>query len=79
MVVVANLSARDQPAYELELPAGGRYRVLLNTDSRCYGGRGRAAANDIQAVEVEGRGADAPCRAEVFVPALSVLWLKPAG
>ncbi|MEE9577460.1 MAG: 1,4-alpha-glucan branching protein GlgB [Gemmatimonadota bacterium] len=79
VVVVANLSARDQPAYELQLPTGGRYRVLLNTDSRRYGGRGRVAANDIQAVEVEGRGADAPCRAEVFVPALSVLWLKPAG
>jgi 1,4-alpha-glucan branching enzyme len=79
VVVVANLSARDQPAYELELPAGGRYRVLLNTDSKRYGGQGRAAANEIQAVEVEGRHADAPCRAEVFVPALSVLWLKPAG
>ncbi|MCK5411720.1 MAG: 1,4-alpha-glucan branching protein GlgB, partial [Gemmatimonadetes bacterium] len=65
VVVVANLSARDQPAYELQLPTGGRYRVLLNTDSRRYGGRGRVAANDIQAVEVEGRGADAPCRAEV--------------
>lgn len=79
VVVVANLSARDQPAYELELPAGGRYRVLLNTDSKRYGGQGRAAANEIQAVEVEGRHAGAPCRAEVFVPALSVLWLKPAG
>ncbi len=79
VVVVANLSARDQPAYELQLPTGGRYRVLLNTDSRRYGGRGRVAANDIQAVEVGGLGADAPCRAEVLVPALSVLWLKPAG
>jgi 1,4-alpha-glucan branching enzyme len=75
VVCVANLSPVVREGYRLGLPRGGRWRELLNTDSRHYGGGdvGNAGALEAEAHPWN----DQPHSVVLTVPPLGVLWLAP--
>jgi 1,4-alpha-glucan branching enzyme len=76
VVCVANLTpvVRD---YRLGLPRSGRWREVLNTDSRHYGG---TDVGNLGGVLADAPGwHEQPFSAEVTLPPLAVLWLVPAS
>jgi 1,4-alpha-glucan branching enzyme len=75
LVCVCNLSAVRRDRYRVGLPHGGRWRQVLNTDRREYGGSGVAAGEGVVAEERPWH--DHPFSAEVTLPPLAVLWLVP--
>ena len=63
--------------YRVGLPEGGAWQELLNTDSTHYGGTGRRQP---RRGEAEERGwHDQPFSAEVTLPPLAAVWLRPAA
>lgn len=44
LVVVLNFTPEPRQHYRIGVPAAGRYRVLLNSDSSCYGGANLGSA-----------------------------------
>jgi 1,4-alpha-glucan branching enzyme len=75
VVCIANLSPVPREGYRVGLPRPGRWTELLNTDSRHYGG---GDVGNGGAVEAEPIGwHDQPCSAEVTLPPLGVVWLRP--
>jgi len=75
LVCVANLSPVVREGYRLGLPSAGAWREALNTDSTYYGGSG---AGNLGGVETERRAwNDQSQSAELVLPPLSVLWLRP--
>jgi 1,4-alpha-glucan branching enzyme len=75
LVVVQNLGAAPRRRYWLGLPVGGRWRAVLNTDDRRYGGASPARRLPIAATEVPLGGM--PASAVVSLPALGTLFLRP--
>jgi 1,4-alpha-glucan branching enzyme len=75
IVCVCNLSPVVRRPYRVGLPQRGRWRELLNSDSRFYGGSDVGNANGVEAEPVPWH--DQPCSAEVTLPPLGVLWLAP--
>jgi 1,4-alpha-glucan branching enzyme len=76
VVCLANLSPVPREGYRVGLPRDGAWTEILNTDSTHYGGTGVGNLGEVQA---SGRGWHAqPYSAEVTLPPLSVLWLRPA-
>jgi 1,4-alpha-glucan branching enzyme len=76
VVCVANLSPVPREGYRVGLPQGGPWEELLNTDSAYYGGTG---VGNLGEVDADGRGWHGQrFSAEVTLPPLSVLWLRPA-
>jgi len=75
LAAVFNLSgvARD---HRLALPSAGRWREVLNTDAREFGGGGEGNLGSVRAEPVAHRGR--PASAIVHLPALSATWLVPA-
>jgi 1,4-alpha-glucan branching enzyme len=76
VVCVANLSPVPRERYRIGLPVGGAWRELLNTDSSYYGGTGLGNLGEVHAEERPWH--DQPFSAEVLVPPLAVVWLRPA-
>jgi len=76
LVCACNFSPVPRPGYRVGLPRDGRWRELLNTDERRYGGGGIANTEPITA-EAE-PWHDQPYSAELTLPPLAVLWLVPA-
>jgi 1,4-alpha-glucan branching enzyme len=75
VVCVANLSPVPREGYRIGLPQGGHWEELLNTDSAYYGGTG---VGNLGEVDAGGRGWHGQrFSAEVTLPPLSVLWLRP--
>jgi 1,4-alpha-glucan branching enzyme len=75
LVCVCNFSPVPRPDYRLGLPAAGRWRELVNTDSELYGGSG---VGNLGGVVAEAKPwHDQPCSAEVSLPPLGVVWLVP--
>ncbi|HEV8104788.1 MAG TPA: alpha amylase C-terminal domain-containing protein, partial [Gaiellaceae bacterium] len=75
VVCVANLSPVPREGYRIGLPKGGHWEELLNTDSAYYGGTG---VGNLGEVDAGGRGWHGQrFSAEVTLPPLSVLWLRP--
>jgi 1,4-alpha-glucan branching enzyme len=75
LVCIANLSPVPREAYRIGLPAPGRWVEALNTDSTYYGGSG---LGNLGAVVADGRPwHDQPQSAEVTLPPLGVVWLRP--
>ncbi|WP_417564592.1 1,4-alpha-glucan branching protein GlgB [Microbacterium sp.] len=68
-VIVCNFSGAPLRDYPLQLPAGGRWEEVLNTDAPQFGGSG---VGNLGAVE-----ADASGLATMVLPPLGVLWLVP--
>jgi 1,4-alpha-glucan branching enzyme len=76
LVCVANLSPIPREGYRVGLPRPGDWQELLNTDSIHYGGSG---LGNLGKVTADARGwHDQPFSAEVTLPPLSVVWLRPA-
>ena len=76
VVCVANLSPVPREGYRIGLPQGGAWEEILNTDSTHYGGTGVGNLGEVKAA---GRGWHGQqFSADVTLPPLSVLWLRPA-
>ncbi len=75
LVAAANLSPVPRTGHRLPLPAPGRWREVLNTDSEAYGGANVGNMGGVDAEETPWRGEDAS--AEVTIPPLGVVWLAP--
>ena len=71
VVVVANFSGVPIHDYTLDLPAGGEWTELLNSDAAAYGGSG---VGNLGAVQADDSG-----RATMVLPPLGVLWLGRRG
>ena len=75
VVCVLNLSPVPRYEYRVGMPASGRWREALNTDSAYYGGSG---VGNLGGVEAEADGwHDQPFSAELTLPPLSVCWFVP--
>ncbi|RKS86161.1 1,4-alpha-glucan branching enzyme [Microbacterium sp. AG790] len=71
VAVVCNFSGVPLHDYALDLPAGGAWRELLNSDAQAYGGSG---VGNFGTVHADDNG-----RATPVLPPLGVLWLgRPA-
>jgi 1,4-alpha-glucan branching enzyme len=73
---IANLSPVPRRAYRIGLPSGGRWTEALNTDATQFGGGGVGNGGDIDATGDPWHGL--PNSAELILPPLGVLWLRPA-
>ncbi|WP_448257198.1 1,4-alpha-glucan branching protein GlgB [Microbacterium aurum] len=71
VVVVANFSGVPIHDYVLDLPRGGEWTELLNSDAAAYGGSG---VGNLGAVHADDNG-----RATMVLPPLGVLWLGRRG
>jgi 1,4-alpha-glucan branching enzyme len=77
LICVCNFSPVPRYGYRVGLPAAGRWRELLNTDSEFYGGSG---VGNMGGVTAEAKPwHDQPYSAELTLPPLGVLWLVPGG
>ena len=76
LVCVANLSPVVRERWRVGLPAAGRWREALNTDSRFYAGSDVGNGDGVEAEEREWNGR--PWSAELTLPPLATLWLVPA-
>ncbi len=75
LVCACNFSPVPRYGYRLGLPAAGRWRELVNTDSELYGGSG---VGNLGGVVAEAKPwNDQPCSAEITLPPLGVVWLVP--
>ncbi|MCR2827971.1 alpha amylase C-terminal domain-containing protein, partial [Microbacterium sp. zg.Y909] len=71
VTVVCNFSGVPVHGFELDLPAAGTWREVLNTDAAEYGGSGVGNMGSVHA----GEGG----RATMVLPPLGVLWLRHEG
>jgi 1,4-alpha-glucan branching enzyme len=75
LACVCNLSPVPHERYRVGLPHGGRWREVLNTDSKLYGG---SNVGNLGGVEAEARPWQGqPYSAELTLPPLAVVWLVP--
>ena len=77
VAVVANFTPVPREGYRIGLPAGGRWREILNTDAVIYGGSGCGNAGGIDANG--GETGAFPCSAAIRLPPLGTLWLVHEG
>jgi 1,4-alpha-glucan branching enzyme len=75
LVCVENLSPVPRPGYRIGLPAPGRWKEVLNTDSRFYGGSDVGNGLGVEAERAAHNGCE--WSAEITLPPLGVLWLAP--
>ena len=75
LVCCCNLSPVPRENYRLGLPAPGRWREVLNTDSAFYGGSDVGNLGGVECQEKPWH--DQPYSAEVTLPPLGVVWLVP--
>jgi len=75
LVCVANLSPVPRDRYRVGLPTGGSWIEALNTDSSYYGGGGIGNLGSVEAEEQGWHGQQ--YSAEVTLPPLAVVWLRP--
>jgi 1,4-alpha-glucan branching enzyme len=75
LACVSNFSGGPHAGYRLGLPHAGRWREAINTDAELYAGSGAGNFGAVEASEQPWHGQ--PASAEVFLPALSTLWLVP--
>jgi 1,4-alpha-glucan branching enzyme len=75
LVCIANLSPVVRERWRIGLPAAGRWREALNTDSRFYAGSDVGNGDCVEAEEREWNGQ--PWSAELVLPPLATLWLVP--
>ncbi len=72
-VLVFNFSPTNSyEGYRLRLPQAGRYRVLLSSDDRAFGGHGRAATDAVYTAE---RHADGTRTAPIYLPTRTAIVL----
>jgi 1,4-alpha-glucan branching enzyme len=76
VVCLFNLAPVPREHYRVGLPSGGKWTELLNTDSTYYGGGGVGNLGSVQAEQQSWH--DLPYSAEVTLPPLGAVWLRPA-
>ena len=77
LACITNFSAIPHEDYRVGLPQGGTWEEIVNTDSTGYGGSG---VGNLGAVETEEIGwHDLPVSAELRLPPLGTLWLRPTS
>jgi 1,4-alpha-glucan branching enzyme len=77
VVCIANLAPVPRENYRIGLPEGGGWQELLNTDSTYYGGTGIGNLGEVKAEQRSWH--DQPFSAEVTLPPLAAVWLRPAA
>ncbi len=77
VVVIANFTPVPRPGFRIGLPAAGRWREVLNTDSVSYGGSNAGNAGAVMAERVTSHGFEHS--AVVTLPPLATLWLIHEG
>ncbi len=77
LVVVLNLTPVPRLNYRVGLPRGGRWREALNSDAAIYGGSNQGNLGGVTAANYHIQSQ--PFSAELTLPPLSVLVLKPEG
>src|SRR5579862_8547000 len=75
VVCVLNLSPVPRYDYRVGMPASGRWRELLNTDSGFYGGSGVGNLGGVEAEAVPWH--EQPFSATLTLPPLGAVWLVP--
>jgi 1,4-alpha-glucan branching enzyme len=76
LAFVFNFTPVPRPTYELGLPTGGKWKVLLNSDEARFGGSGTGSSGSIAAVKKSMHGR--PFQAALDLPPLGVLVLRNA-
>ncbi|PPF59533.1 1,4-alpha-glucan branching enzyme [Rathayibacter sp. AY1C2] len=76
IAVIANFSGSPVHGYRVSLPTAGRWEELVNTDAEIYGGSGVGNFGAVEAREEPWAGR--PASAELVLPPLAVLYLRPA-
>jgi 1,4-alpha-glucan branching enzyme len=76
IVILMNFSGNPHSNYRVGLPFAGNWEELLNTDASAFGGSGVGNLGLVQAVDEPWGGR--PASAEIVLPPLSGLWLRPA-
>jgi 1,4-alpha-glucan branching enzyme len=72
--VITNFTPVPREHYVVPLPAEGRWREIVNTDAKNYGGSGKGNAGEVTAHrEPSGRIA-----AACILPPLATIWLELA-
>jgi len=74
LVCVCNFTPVVREAYRLGVPAKGKYRYVLNTDSSEFGGSGIDQDGPVEAEDVPAHGRDLSI--VLTLPPLATLWLE---
>ncbi len=74
---VANFAGHPHRDYRVGLPAAGRWREVLNTDAKEYGGSGWGNMGGVDAADEAWHGQ--PASALLQLPPQGVIWLAPEG
>jgi 1,4-alpha-glucan branching enzyme len=75
LICITNLTPVVRPAFRIGVPAAGRYREILNSDDRQYGGSGIVnSIVDSDAVGAHGR----PWSITLQLPPLASIFLQRA-
>jgi 1,4-alpha-glucan branching enzyme len=75
VLFVGNFTPVPRHGYRLGVPATGRYREILNTDAREYGGSGMGNLGVVTVQPVPAHGFDQSI--VLTLPPLAVLYLVP--
>jgi 1,4-alpha-glucan branching enzyme len=75
LACVANFAGQPHRSYRIGLPLAGRWREVVNTDAKVYGGSGVGNLGAVQAVAEPWHGRANSAR--ITIPPLGVLWLAP--
>ena len=75
IVCISNFAGNPHEGYRVGLPFAGTWEEILNTDAEIYGGSGVENMGDIVAEEVPWNGR--PASAQLRVPPLGAIWLRP--
>ncbi|MFZ1660447.1 MAG: 1,4-alpha-glucan branching protein GlgB [Paracoccaceae bacterium] len=74
IVVLANMTPIGREAYQVGLPAGGKWIEVMNTDAVAYAGAGGGNMGNVVAQQSGAQGQ--PWSASVYLPPLSVIVLR---
>ncbi len=74
VLVISNLTPVPRSGYKVPMPIAGRWVERINTDAGWYSGGNTGNQGAVKAYAVEGR--HWPAEAELYLPALSTLFLK---
>ena len=75
LVCVTNFAGTPHEGYRVGLPFSGQWEEILNTDSEEFGGSGVINMGPVISEDVPWNGR--PASAELRVPPLGALWLRP--
>jgi 1,4-alpha-glucan branching enzyme len=75
LLVACNFTPVPREGYRMGVPAGGRWRECLNTDSAHYAGSGWGNLGTVRAEPVPSHGFGLSLK--LTLPPLSVIWLEP--